>query len=124
MTWEKTSSITVKVQYAPIVSPHHRQTRGETEGGDAKVYNYGVDVYYIILNLRVTSTSDMVEIRDFIKDELVGSKETFTMTPDAIHDLGAGAGVAITARLWEDDWEEKMVASEKFPLKLRFRKEN
>lgn len=124
MTWEKSSTITVNVQYAPIVSPHHRQTRGETEGGSAKVYNYGTDIYYITVPLRVVSTSKLVEIRDFIKDELIGSKETFTMTPDSIHDLGAGAGVAITARLWEDDWEEKMIASEKYPVKLRFRKEN
>lgn len=124
MTWEKTSTITVKVLYNPIVTPHHRQTRGETEGGNAKVYDYGVDVFYVTLPLRVISTADMIEIRDFIQDELVGSKETFTMTPDSNHDLGAGAGVAITAQLWEDDWEEKMVANEKYPVKLRFRKEN
>jgi len=122
-TWGETS-VVVDVQYPAIVAPVHFQTRGETQGGGAKVYDYGVNVYHIIIELRVKTAAKIAELRSFFMSTTTFSKETFTITPDPGHDIGAGAGAAITARLWDDDWEEKMVNWQKFPPTLRFRKEN
>lgn len=49
-------------------------------------------------------------IRDFIINEVVFRKKTFTFTPDSNIDVGQGDGVATTVRFWGSNFVENMVA--------------
>jgi len=100
----------------------HYQHTGESEGGDAKVYDHQVNRYIIKASVRI-SDSQRADLRSFIRDTIVFAKETFTLTPDSGIDLGAGAGNDVTVRYWPSSYKEKAYAPGRYEVSLTFRRE-
>lgn len=87
----------------------HWQNTAVTEDGTARVYNRGVNEWFIPCRLKITNTQRS-NLRNFVKNTVTFANTTFTFTPDTDIDYGAGAGTGFSVRWWQDSCIERPVA--------------
>jgi hypothetical protein len=81
---------------------YNQYTRITADGG-RKTYDNGPTVLTGTLVLKAVAKSEGDILRTYITDTAVFGKNSFTITPPANTDLGAGDGVAITTAYFEGD---------------------
>lgn len=97
-----TTTVVLSGREAPLfpldIQPDRLQNVGEYEDGALEIYDRSVTVWQGTFTVRVRWAT-MVAVRNFFNKTVKGSLLSFTVTPDSEVDLGAGKGVAVTARL-------------------------
>ena len=87
---------------ASIPTLEHKQAKGEFEDGSPFVYDHAVNVYLYECQVRCTLAQKR-DLFTFIKNTIQFGKYAFTVTPDALVNLGRGDGNPLTAvRYWSD----------------------
>ena len=83
-------------------------------------YQFEETYFKVVLHEQYSNIDD---VRTFIINNLVFSKNTLTFTPDDNLDCGAGAGTAVTCRLWSSNFIDVSYAWQVFKPEMIFRVE-
>lgn len=102
------------------VSVEKQQNVLEYEDGSVDVRDRSVGKWFIKLRF-FTDSSTANSVRSFMHETIQYQRYAFTFTPDAGIDAGAGAGVAVTARLWQKNYTEKYITSNRVEFSLILR---
>ena len=108
---------TIHMHMRPI-----RQTLGVAADGTVKGSKPADYVHFIDFMVRCTE-AQLVSLRNFAELYVGIPGDTFTVTPDAGTNLGAGDGVAITARFWGDGLEQPQRAYGIWLVSVQLRRE-
>ena len=90
-----------RVLYAYKPDIIHHDVIGNTADGDIKTYDFDTTEYFCAFTVEMDE-STFAALLSFYNTSTAGRTKAFTITPDAIMNLGIGAGVAVaTAHFWE-----------------------
>lgn len=114
-------SVVLKGALFPEHQPKfHVQTKGFAADGTPIVYDHATDIHYLDVVIRDTRAV-FGSLRTFIESHVSFAKETFSATPDANVDWGAGLGSVVTVKFWEanDVYDPAQIAPGVFEAALR-----
>ena len=124
MIWTRgaTELTLTNVIYPVNRNPSHVQSKGIALDGTARVYDFATDIVYLTLSFY--DDHDQIEnIRNFLKNTVKFSKETFTMTPDSNQDWGEGDGGTLSVRFWADNYQEIQSIYHRYNYSMLFKLE-
>lgn len=102
----------------------HHQNIGVAEDATVRAYDRGVTERFIGIKLNEKDhTNATTNLRTFIITTVTFSKDTFTFTPDAGINVGAGDGNAVTVRYWARSLVENQWAFQKYAFDIVLRVE-
>jgi len=122
-----TGTVTTTVSLPGALLPLSKRTdrdikMGVTGSGAVKVYDNSVNEYFIPVKIRINETQRSA-LNSFIRTTVAYAYATFSVTPDAGVDFGAGAATAVAVRYWDRSYEETHLAPAWYEVGLVFRRE-
>lgn len=91
------------------------------EDGEVTVYDRDQEQKFIVLTIRDDHTNHD-NIRDFIITTVNFRETTFTFTPDAGVDAGAGEGTAVNVKYWGSNFIENMIRYQHYEYRILLRR--